>query len=275
MSTRVHVACVFRRCILTLFLAVLVAGCGPGASTGSNGQATNENNSIPTPDVAKQGSAEQQKQVLWDFRTGEPKEQKFSKAETQVVMKYVFGDKWDSDLYISSRFNGSFTKPNANETLYYIGGCDEDDGQGFKATTNCAHVSWWNAGWIAIFEGTTPVTKIQAVLGYQVVKVTDINNDGISEILSLAGYSNQGETETTPLFGQIKNGKYEEIKTLSGAADTCGGDPGTVPFKSKATVISYLPASDGKMPDLTEDYFENKCGKTPWKKITKKQFDAD
>jgi hypothetical protein len=29
------------------------------------------------------------------------------------------------------------------------------------------------------------------------------------------------------------------------------------------------------MPDLTEDYFENKCGKTPWKKITKKQFDAD
>ena len=263
-----------RECIFAVFLAALISGCGSTAPSVSN-QSADENKNMPTPEVAKQATGEQQKQVLWDFRTGEPKEQKFSKAETQVVMKYLFGDRWDPDLYISGRFNGSFTKSNAGETLYYVGGCDEDDSQGFKATTNCAHVSWWNAGWIAIFEGTTPVTRIQAVIGYQVTKVTDINNDGISEILSLAGYSNQGETETTPLFGQITEGKYQEIKTLSGASDTCGGDPGIVPFKAKATVITYLPAADGKMPDLTEEYFENKCDRTPWKKITKKQFDAD
>jgi hypothetical protein len=274
MSTHVHFACVSAKCIFTLFLGVFVAGCGPGASPENNGQAAAQNKSVPSPETVQDSSGEQQKQVLWDFRTETAKEQKFSKAETQVVMKYLFGDRWDPNLYISGRFNGSFSKPNANETLYYVGGCDEDDGQGFKATTNCAHVSWWNAGWIAIFEGTTPVTKIQAVLGYQVAKVTDVNNDGISEILSLAGYSNQGETETTPLFGRISEGKYQEIKTLSGAADTCGGDP-IVPLRSKATVITYIPTGDGKMPDLTEEYFENKCGKTPWKKITKKQFDAD
>ena len=243
-----------------------------GVDPSTNGQPVSSNSNIET---ARQASGEQSKQVLWDFRSENTKEQKFTKAETQAVMKFLFGDTWDKDLDISSRLSGSFTKPNANETLYYVGGCKEDDDAGFKSTSNCAHVSWWNDGRIAIFDGTTPILKTEAVLGYQVVKVTDVNGDGISEIFSLAGYSNGGETETSGALGQIADGKYKEIKTFGrAAADTCGYDPSFGALQAKASVISYIPAT-GKMPEFTEEYFQNKCGKTPWKKITKKQFDAD
>src|SRR5262249_38842446 len=147
-------------------------------------------------------------------------------------------------------------------------------GAGFKSTLNCAHVSWWNAGWIAIYEGSTPVVKIEAALGYEIGKVTDVNGDGIDEIFSLSGYSNQGETETGATLGQISDSKYNEIKTFSGSNDTCGAEPETA-GGAKSSVISYFPTNNGKMPEFTEEYYQNKCGKTPWKKITKKQFDSN
>lgn len=269
-------------CLALLMLFVLLlSGCIPrtaSSNTGENGDlpaSQGNTNSNAGPGNSEQATGEQNAEVLWDFRTDVEKDQKFSKAETQAVLKYLFGTKWDADLYISSRFSGSFTKPNSNETLYYVGGCDEDDGQGFKSTANCAHASWWNAGRIAIFDGSAPVLKIEAALGYQIAKTIDVDGDGIGEIFALAGYSNMGESETTPSLGHIVDGKYKEIRTFSGAGDTCASDPGMMPRTAKATVIRFKPTSDGKMPDFVEEYFQNKCDKTPWKKITKKQFDGD
>jgi hypothetical protein len=231
------------------------------SGTGTNHQTVENTAAAPTDP--------QQREILWDFRKTDDSRQTFSKAETKVVFSYLFGSSWDRDLEITSRVNGAFTGPNANETLYYVGGCDE--GQGFVSTSNCAHASWWNAGKIAIYNGQTPVMKIDAPLGYIVAKVSDVNSDGINEILSLSGYSNSGATETGASLGQIKNGKYRNIYSITGYSDYCDGGESSKPV-AKAAVVSYLPATNGKMPAFTEEYFQNQCRDTPWKKITKKQF---
>lgn len=216
-------------------------------------------------------SNSQSKIVLWDFRKDAGRIQNFSKAESQAVLKFVFGETWGKDLEINSRISGSFTKPNVTETLYYIGGCDE--GEGFKSNNDCSHSGWWNSGKIAIYNATTPILKIENVaLGYEIVKITDINNDGINEFFSISGFSNMGSNESSGSLGQIVNGKYKNIKSLIGYSDSCGVIKKSQQF-AKAAVISYIPSLNGS-PIFLEEYFQNRCGKTPWKKITKKQFDG-
>lgn len=212
----------------------------------------------------------QKKEILWDFRKDESKTQNYSKAETNIVLKYLLGNQRNADLEITRRVSGSFTKANANETLYYVSGCEEDEG--FTTIDNCAHVSWYNAGWIAIYDGTTPKMKFKAALGYDIARITDINNDGINEFLSLSVWSGQGVNLVGAIFGQIVNGKYKEIKTFSNAyEDTCGVQEKSRRF-AKAMVISYVPSLNGT-PTFSQEYFQNRCGNTVWKKITKKQFE--
>lgn len=208
-------------------------------------------------------------EILWDFRKDKSINQNYSKAETNIVSKYLLGNQRDAELEITRRVSGSFTKANASETLYYVAGCEEDEG--FTTPTECAHVNWWNAGWIAIYDGTTPKMKIKAALGYDIARITDINNDGINEFLSLTVYSGMGATGAGAILSQIVNGKYKEIKTFSVYSDTCGVQEKSGRF-AKATVISYVPSLNGT-PTFSQEYFQNRCGNTAWKKITKKQFE--
>lgn len=227
-------------------------------------------NSKTNKTMKSETSANQTKVILWDFRKGENIGPSIPKAESRLVMKYLFGDKWDQELAVTGRVSGSFTKPNAKQTLYYVGGCDEDEE--FKSTSNCAHVNWWNAGWIAVYEGTTPVAKVKAALGYEILKITDVNGDGKNEILSLFSYTNQGSTESSATLGQLSGNKYEEIKTFSSYSDGCGTMSKRTQI-TKAAVISFVPLANGKFPPFSEEYFQSPCEGPQWKKITKKQFE--
>lgn len=214
----------------------------------------------------------QKKEMLWDFRKDEIKTQKYSKAETNIVLKYLLGNQRNADLEITRRVSGSFSKANANETLYYLSGCEEDEG--FTTIENCAHVSWYNAGWIAIYDGTNSKMKIRAALGYDIARITDINHDGIDEILSLSVWSGQGVNLVGAILGQIVNGEYKEIKIFSNAyGDSCAVQEKSRRF-AKATVISYVKNSNGT-PIFSQEYFQNRCGNTAWEKITKKQFESE
>ena len=224
----------------------------------------------------------QKKEIVWDFRKdesllslgyGQIEAHNYSKAETNIVLKYLLGDQRHAELEITRRFSGSFTKANANETLYYVAGCEEDEG--FTDPTDCSHANWWNAGWIAIYDGTTPKMRIKAALGYDIAKITDINNDGINEFLSLSVWSGQGVNVVGAILSQISNGKYQEIKTFFPGTygDTCGVQEKSRRF-AEATVISYVASQNGA-PTFSQEYFQNRCGKTPWKKITKKRFESE
>lgn len=212
-------------------------------------------------------------EILWDFRKNEIKTQKYPLAETNIVLKYLLGNQRAPELEITRRVSGSFTKANANETLYYVAGCEEDEG--FTEPTDCSHANWWNAGWIAIYDGTIPKLRIKAALGYDITKITDINSDGISEFLSLSVWSGQGVNVVGAIFGQIVDGKYKEIKTFPPGAygDTCGVQEKSRRF-AIATVIRYVASLNGA-PTFSQEYFQNRCGKTAWKRITKKRFESE
>ena len=216
-------------------------------------------------------------QILWDFRKDDlSKPETFSKLETDAVFKYLFGET-DPKLEIRSRISGAFTKPNVKETLYYLTGCkDEETG---KFTAHCAHVDWDSDGWIAIYEGTNPVLKINEALGYSVDKVVDVNGDGKNEILSFSGYAQSGIQTQGMSLGEISDGKYSTIKSFSGWADNCGVGETLADDKKKAValLVRYVPTKK-EVPAFEEEYFETGCkndevDKTAWKKITKQLFE--
>lgn len=242
----------------------------PKAINTGNKQITNNENKTPS-----------EKKVLRDYRndSDDIKPQNISEAETAAVMKYLLGDTWDKELMITSRIQGAFTKPNAKETLYFITGCKDDD-ETFISNATCGHVGWNTAGWIVIYDGTTPIMKIEEALGYRIEKVTDINGDGISEILSNGGYAQSGIQTESASLGQISGGKYQDIKTYRAYADNCAFGPTPSDDKKKAVsvLINYDPKSGKEMPDFSEEYFQGQCkndeaDKSSWKKITKKEFD--
>ncbi|MEP7074758.1 MAG: hypothetical protein ABI878_03025, partial [Acidobacteriota bacterium] len=107
-----------------------------------------------------------------------------------------------------------------------------------------------------------------------IIKVTDVNGDGISEILSIGGYAGMGiDTESVGL-GQILGNKYQDVKGFNASYSNCA-DESAEKRNSVASVISYVPTTGGKMPVFSEEYFQAGCEDKPsWKKITKKQFDG-
>lgn len=218
-------------------------------------------------------------EILWDFRKSDVvKNPNASKAETDAVLKYLLGESWDKDLSITSRVSGAFSKANAKETLYFVTGCK--DGEKFLSNATCGHAGWNTDGRIAIFDDTTPVTKIETALGYGILKVTDVNGDGINEILSTSGYAQSGIQFEVLSLGHIANGKFEDIKTLRGYIDNCayGDTLSTDKKQARALAVNYLPSRDGKMPEFKEEYFQGQCkddkvDTSSWKGTTKKVFE--
>lgn len=220
-----------------------------------------------------------EKEVLRDFRKRDnARPQTFSEAETRAVIKYLFGDSAASKIEIRNRLSGAFTKPRAKETLYYLTGC-KDEENGGQFTTECPHVSWDSVGWIAIFDGTTPVLKIEQALGYGIEKAADVNGDGKNEFLSVSGYGQGGIQFGGAALGQISGDKYEEIKAFDGYGDNCAfGGKADSELSARSSVISYIPAANGKMPEFSEEFFKARCkdseiDKSSWQPTSKKDFD--
>jgi len=214
----------------SIFTMILVFGLGimtscSSSEKSSNGeQSSNDGTKQVKPKNAENKPPEIQsaenktvseKEILWDFRKDDNfKSPTFSKEETAAVVKYLFGDQATGKIEIRNRLSGSFTKPNAKETLYYLSGCRDEESKQF--TIDCPHVSWDSVGWIAIFDGTTPILKINEALGFAVEKATDVNGDGKNELLSFSGYTQSGIQTQGAALGQISDSKYQEIRNFKG-----------------------------------------------------------
>jgi heat shock protein HslJ len=190
-----------------------------------------------------------------------------SKAESDRVLNYLFGKERNKDLQISSKFSGSFTKPNVKETLYYVS-C-RDNG---PAEIICTEPF---AGWIAIYDGKKMKRKIRAALG-TILLVADINGDGKSEILSAGELLVMGVTTMNGELGQISGSEYQTIfpkgdDVFFGSYEQIDADK----CIALATVVSV--DQKNRLQMFAEEYFKKEgCDQgSTWKRIKKEQFDAE
>lgn len=143
---------------------------------------------------------------------------------------------------------GSFTGPLTQETLYVIS----------VSECNASHADNFGTKRVAIFSGQRLVADMDADFKNSIVRKTDLNGDGMDELLMTSGDMNQGVLiEIAALLG-FQNGRLRTIEDFGTVSeDSCAsGIPGS---SAKASVISIADAAPGQMPRLRVDNYEASC----------------
>lgn len=146
---------------------------------------------------------------------------------------------------------GSFTAPGRQETAYVI----------FVSECNASHADNFGTKRVAIFAGAQLIANVDVDFKSSVVRKTDLNGDGIDELLMTTGDMNQGTIVETAALVNFQNGRFQVIEDFGTVLeDSCAsGSPGS---SSKASVVSISDAVPGKMPKLRMDNYESSCRKT-------------
>lgn len=143
---------------------------------------------------------------------------------------------------------GSFTGALKQETLYVIS----------VSECNASHADNFGTKRIAIFSGQQLVADMDADFKNNVVRKTDLNGDGMDELLITSDYMNQGILiEIAALLG-FQNGRFRKIEDFGTVFENscASGIPGS---SAKASVISIADAAPGTMPQLRVDNYEASC----------------
>ncbi len=143
---------------------------------------------------------------------------------------------------------GSFTGPGKQETLYVIS----------VSECNASHADNFGTKRVAIFSGQQLIADMDADFKNSIVRTTDLNGDGIDELLMTSGDMNQGILiEIAALLG-FQNGRLRTIEDFGTVTeDSCAsGIPGSA---TKASIISVGDVVPGKMPRLRIDNYEASC----------------
>jgi hypothetical protein len=143
---------------------------------------------------------------------------------------------------------GSFTKPGRPETLYVIS----------VSECNASHAENFGTKRVAIFSGQQLIADIDVDFKSSIVRKTDLNGDGLDELLMTGGDMNQGILiEMAALLG-FQNGRLRVIEDLGTVTeDSCAS--GMRGSSSKASVVSISDVVPGLMPKLRIDNYESSC----------------
>jgi hypothetical protein len=144
---------------------------------------------------------------------------------------------------------GSFTAAGQTETAYLI----------FVNECNASHADNFGSKRVAIFSGPRLVADVDVDFKGNFAAKTDLNMDGIDELLMTSGYMNQGElTEMAALFS-FENGRLNMVQDFGAVVlDNCAsGRPGST---TKAAVLSIANAKLGQMPKIRADNYVAGCG---------------
>ena len=223
-----------------------------------------------------------QKRILFDFRVDRnTTPAKVPEATTKSVLSKVFkrylsdSNKCNSKFEAGANFlesarkageivpsitdmlQGSFTAAGETQTAYII------------SVSECfaSHADNFGSSRIAIFTGPKLVADLDLDFKSNVVKKTDLDGDGINELLMSSGYMNQGIlVESSALLG-FKNGSVKVIEDFGQVTeDSCAsGLPDSV---ATASVI-YTATELTKMPTFQIEKFKSAC-RTPhrWRLVS-------
>jgi len=109
--------------------------------------------------------------------------------------------------------------------------------------------------------GQKLVADIDSDFNGNIVRKTDLNSDGVDELLMSAGDMAQGTLIEVAELVEFRNGRRRVIEDFGTVVeDTCGS--GFQGSSSKASVLSMSNFEPGKMPKLRIDNYVSPCRDT-------------
>jgi len=144
---------------------------------------------------------------------------------------------------------GSFTAPGqAQQTVYVIS----------VSECNASHADNFGTKRVAIFSGQRLVADVDDNFNSSIVRKTDLNGDGVNELLMTGGDMNQGVAFETATLLEFRNGRMRVIEDFGGVSeDSCAS--GLPSSGIKASVISIKAAGLGDMPKFKMDNYRANC----------------
>jgi len=144
--------------------------------------------------------------------------------------------------------SGSFTAAGQMQTAYIIsvGEC------------NASHADNYGSKRIAIFSGKQLIANLDINFNSSILRKTDLNGDGIDELLLSTGDMAQGTLIETAALYSFEQGKATVIEDFGQVTeDSCAsGMPGST---VKSAVIEIGAVNTAKMPKFKMDNYESPC----------------
>ena len=152
---------------------------------------------------------------------------------------------------VSDAVMGSFTAPGQTQTAYVI----------YTNECGATHADNFGSKRVAIFSGQQLVADVDSDFMSGIVRKTDLNSDGVDELLMTSGDMAQGTLIQMAQLVEFKNGRKHVIEEFGTVVeDSCAsGFPGSA---SKASVLSMSDLEPGKMPKLKMENYVSSCRNT-------------
>jgi hypothetical protein len=149
---------------------------------------------------------------------------------------------------IEDSATGSFTAPGQTQTAYVI----------YTGECGASHADNYGSKRVAIFSGQQLVADVDADFKGNILRKTDLNSDGVDELLLTSGDMAQGTLTEMAALVEFRNGRMRVIEDFGMVIeDSCAsGFPGS---SSKASVLSMSDFEPGKMPKLRIDNYVSSC----------------
>jgi hypothetical protein len=146
--------------------------------------------------------------------------------------------------------SGSFTAPGQTQTAYVVS----------VSECNASHADNFGTKRVAIFSGTQLIANVDVDFRSSIVRKTDLNGDGLDELLMTSGDMNQGTLIEMAALVEFPNGRKRVIEDFGTVTeDSCAS--GMSGSSAKASVISIGTAGPGQMPKLRMDNYVASCRK--------------
>jgi hypothetical protein len=225
--------------------------------------------------VAQRPAMQKDRQVLFDFRVDhESAPSKMSAATERMVLSKVFRkyltdpNRCNSQLdagdgadplaaarkagqivpSIIDSENGSFTAAGQTQTAYVIS----------VSECNASHADNFGTKRVAIFAGQQLVADVDADFMSTIVKKTDLNSDGIDELLMTSGDMAQGTVTEMGTLVSLQNGRRRVLHDFGTVVeDSCAS--GYPSATSDAAVLYISDVVPGNMPKLTQENYSSSC----------------
>ena len=235
--------------------------------------------------AAQQPAIRKDRQVLFDFRIDhETPPGKIPPATERMVLSKVFRKYLTDANRCNSQFDagdnpdplaaarkagrivpsivdmetGSFTAAGQSQTLYVI----------FVSECNASHADNYGSRRVAIFSGQQLVADVDADSKSEIVRKTDLDSDGIDELLMISSYMGQGTLVEMATLATFPNGRRRVIEDFGSVLeDSCAsGFPGSA---SQASVLYMSDVVPGNMPKLTQENYTSSCRKVKrWRLVS-------